>query len=611
MNLKRAIDKMVYSYKNIGFIATNRKIIDKLFNKKEEADKINYDRYVGWQLKNNLTNEEIEAARNISFDYSPKISIVIPLYNTKKEYFEELINYIRMQTYLNWELCLADGSENKNPFFEEHSKIDERIKYEFLGENLGIAGNTNEAIKMASGDYIFFMDHDDLIQVTTLTEIVKVLNNDKTIDFIYSDEDKMYDDKIRFDPHFKPDFSLETLECTNYITHIVVASKELVNKTGFLRSEFDGAQDFDYVLRLTKNAKNIYHIPNILYHWRIAEGSTAKDIELKPYALDAGKNALNRYFKEYYNGDIEALDSVEVPGVYKIKFKVKNNPKVNIIIPNKDNIRVLDRAIKSIEKLTTYKNYKIYIVENNSTDEATFEYYKTIKEKYDNIEILYYPEKVFNYSKIINYGVKNSSLDGEFILQLNNDVKLLTPDWLEQMIGLMQKEGVGAVGARLYYEDMTIQHAGIAYGIDGTAGNLFVNLPKGRHAYLGMEAMMRNVSAVTGACLMTSRKMYEDVGFMNEDLAVAFNDVDFCLKIREKGYRVVYNPWVELIHYESKSRGYEDTEEKKQRFEKEKEIFKSNWKNLLEEDKDPYFNINFSREFAEFIIKDEKIKWKM
>ena len=231
----------------------------------------------------------------------------------------------------------------------------------------------------------------------------------------------------------------------------------------------------------------------------------------------------------------------------------------------------------------------------------------SVQEKYDNIEILYYPEKVFNYSKIINYGVKNSSLDGEFILQLNNDVKLLTPDWLEQMIGLMQKEGVGAVGARLYYEDMTIQHAGIAYGIAGTAGNLFVNLPKGRHAYLGMEAMMRNVSAVTGACLMTSRKMYEDVGFMNEDLAVAFNDVDFCLKIREKGYRVVYNPWVELIHYESKSRGYEDTEEKKQRFEKEKEIFKSNWKNLLEEDKDPYFNINFSRDFAEFIIKDEKV----
>ena len=607
MNIKRAIDKICYSYKNIGFKATNRKILDKIFKKKEEADKINKVRYVSWQKNNNLTNEDIEMYRKLEFDFMPKISIVVPLYNTKKEYLEELINYIRMQTYINWELCLADGSEKENDYINEIIKIDSRIRYKFIGRNLGISENTNEALKMVTGEYVVFMDHDDLIQVHTLTRIVSVLNNDKTIDFIYSDEDKIYDNKIRFEPHFKPDFSLEMLECTNYITHLVCAKKTLIDEVGFLKSEYDGAQDFDYVLRLTNKAKNIYHIPEILYHWRVAENSTAKDIELKPYAIDAGKNVLNNYFKEIYDGKMEALDCPEVPGVYKIKFNVTGNPKVAIIIPNKDNINILDRALKSIIKLTTYNNYKIFIVENNSTEQSTFDYYKELKIKYENVDVLYYKEKEFNYSKIINYGVKNISDDFEYILQLNNDVKLLTPDWLEQMVGLMQKTGVGAVGARLYYEDMTIQHAGIAYGIQGTAGNLFVNLTKGRHAYLGMEAMLRNVSAVTGACLMTSKRMYEDVGYMNEDLAVAFNDVDFCLKIREKGYRVVYNPWVELIHYESKSRGYEDTEEKKKRFENEKNKFQNIWKKVLDEDKDPYFNINFSREFAEFIIKEEKI----
>ena len=607
MNIKRAIDKICYSYKNIGFKATNRKILDKIFKKKEEADKINKVRYVSWQKNNNLTNEDIEMYRKLEFDFMPKISIVVPLYNTKKEYLEELINYIRMQTYINWELCLADGSETENDYINEIIKIDSRIRYKFIGRNLGISENTNEALKMVTGEYVVFMDHDDLIQVHTLTRIVSVLNNDKTIDFIYSDEDKIYDNKIRFEPHFKPDFSLEMLECTNYITHLVCAKKTLIDEVGLLKSEYDGAQDFDYVLRLTNKAKNIYHIPEILYHWRVAENSTAKDIELKPYAIDAGKNVLNNYSKEIYDGKMEALDCPEVPGVYKIKFKVIGNPKVAIIIPNKDNINILDRALKSIIKLTTYNNYKIFIVENNSTEQSTFDYYKELKIKYENVDVLYYKEKEFNYSKIINYGVKNISDDFEYILQLNNDVKLLTPDWLEQMVGLMQKTGVGAVGARLYYEDMTIQHAGIAYGIQGTAGNLFVNLTKGRHAYLGMEAMLRNVSAVTGACLMTSKRMYEDVGYMNEDLAVAFNDVDFCLKIREKGYRVVYNPWVELIHYESKSRGYEDTEEKKKRFENEKNKFQNIWKKVLDEDKDPYFNINFSREFAEFIIKEEKI----
>ena len=610
INIKRAIDKTLYSLKNLGFKGTVRKITDKLFGKKEDILSLNVERYKIWLKNNKLTDEEIESQRKFNFTYSPKFSIVVPLYNTKVKYLEELINSIAGQTYTNFELCLADGSEEENS--ESKNVIDKYsdssnsfIKYKFIGKNLGISGNTNEALKMATGEYTIFTDHDDLLPVNALYEIASVLNKDNSIDFIYTDEDKIDDNGNRFDPHFKPDFSKELLECTNYITHLVVAKKELCDSVGFLDSTFDGAQDFDYVLRLISKAKNIHHISKILYHWRVAETSTAKDIEIKSYAIDAGKNALNKYFKENYEGEITAVGCPEVPGVYKLEYKLDVLPKVSIVIPNKDNIKILDRALKSIIKLTTYKNYEIIIVENNSTEKSTFNYYSKIEKEFDFVKVVKCSVSGFNYSTIINCGVKSST--GEYILQLNNDVKLLSPNWLESMIGLMLKSGVGAVGGRLYYEDLSIQHAGISYGISGTAGNMLVNLPKGRHAYLGFEACQRNVSAVTGACLMTTKKIYEEVGYMDEDLAVAFNDVDFCLKIREKGYRIVYNPWVEFIHYESKSRGYEDTPEKKERFEKEKNIFINKWKVLLDENKDPYLNINFSRDYVDYIIKEEKV----
>ena len=606
MKLKRVLDKLIYTYKNIGLKGTVVKVTDKIFKKKPTFEKINSEKYVIWQEKNNLSEDEILKQRKTKFEYEPKISIVVPLYNTKYKYFEELVNSVRLQTYTNWELCLIDASEKVNSDFEAVTMLDKKIVYKRLGENKGIAENTNEGLKIATGDYVAFLDHDDLLYVSALFEVVKAINENRDIDFLYTDEDKIADSGERFDPHFKPDFSPEMLECTNYITHLVVAKKELIENVGFLRKEFDGAQDFDYVLRLTNKAKVVYHIPKVLYHWRVAEGSTAKNIELKNYAIEAGTNALNRYFKDYYNEEAKAYNCPEVPGVYKVEYKLKGNPRVNIIIPNKDSIKYLDRAINSILEETTYDNYKILVIENNSENQETFDYYKTLKEKSNKIEVLTYKGK-FNYSRIINFGVKNSK-DAEYILQLNNDIKVLTKNWLEQMIALMQKDGVGAVGARLYYEDLSLQHAGISYGIAGTAGNMLVNLPKGRHAYLGFEAMQRNVSAVTGACLMTKRSIYEEVDYMNENLAVAFNDVDFCLKIREKGYRIVYTPWVELIHYESKTRGYEDTPKKKERFEKEKDVFIKKWKMLLDENKDPYLNINFSRDSVDYIIEDKKIK---
>ena len=603
--IKRKFEKFIYYLKRYGFLNTIKKCFNTIFNKKTSTEKINEVRYVSWMQANNLTNEDIEAQRIYKFEKNPKISVVVPMYNTNEKYFAELVEYMRLQTYINWELCLADGSKVENKNLKKYYEIDTRIKYNFLNGNKGIAENTNQAIKMATGEYVGFLDHDDLLSVDCLFEVVKEINKNPKVDFIYTDEDKIDDEMIRSNPYFKPDFSPETLECNNYITHFCVVNADLLKKIGGLNQEFNGAQDFDLILRLTKKANNIVHIPKILYHWRINKNSTAKVADAKPYAYEAGKRVVEEYLKRNNrNGTVEFGN--DVPGIYRINYEIIGNPKVSIIIPNKDNKNILKRCIDSILELTTYNNYDIIIVENNSKKEETFKYYEELK-KNNKIKIVKF-EGEFNYSKIINTGVKSS--DAEFVMQLNNDTKLLTPNWLEIFIGYAQNNEIGAIGARLYYEDKTIQHAGIAYGIAGTAGNLLVNLPYGVHGYYGREAATRNVSSVTGACLFARKSLYEEVGFMDEKLAVAFNDVDFCLKIMEKGYRNLYNPYIELIHYESKTRGYEDTEEKKERFKIEEKAFKEKWKDLLENKPDPYYNINFSREFCDYIIDDKKVEYK-
>lgn len=385
-------------------------------------------------------------------------------------------------------------------------------------------------------------------------------------------------------------------------------------KFGMLNSKFDGAQDFDFVLRATEKSKIVYHIPKILYHWRVHRDSTANVADAKPYAYEAGLKVVEEHLKRI-GKEGNVFYGQDVPGIYKIEYKVNGEPKISILIPNKDNIKLLKTCVESILNLTTYKNYEIVIIENNSVEKETFEYYEKLKIN-EKVKILNYTEYLknkienevqdnniseFNYSALINFGVKNT--DGDFVLQLNNDTKLLTKNWLELFIGYAQNEDIGAVGARLYYEDKEIQHAGIAYGIGGTAGNLLVNLPYGEHAYFGRESATRNVSAVTGACLFARRDIYEEVGFMDENLfKVAFNDVDFCLKILEKGYRIVYNPYIELYHFESKSRGYEYSKKQEERFEKESNNFKEKWKNLLKAP-DPYYNPNFSRETCNFDLK--------
>ena len=592
------IIKFLKSIKNEGW----KKTWNKMKNNVEKGTQI--PPYEIWMKLNDPTQEDLEEQRETKFKLNPKISILVPMYNTPVKFFSELVEYMINQTYPNWELCLEDGSPEKNKEIEEICKKDERIKYNYTGKNLGIAGNTNEALKNATGDYIALLDHDDLLPANCLYEVVKAINEDPSIEFIYTDEDKITTtDKPRFDPHFKPDFAIDTLRSNNYICHFSVFRKDLMDKLGGERSKYDGAQDYDIIIRMAEIAKNIKHIPKVLYHWRVHELSTAKaGGDAKPYAFEAGIAVLQDHLKRVgLEGEVSHGVTL---GTYKIDYKVKGNPKVTILIPNYNEAKTLKTCIDSILKLTTYKNYEIVIIENNSTEKSIFNYYKEL-EKEEKVKILYYPEKGFNYSKIINYGVKNT--DGEYIIQLNNDTELLTPDWLEKMVGMNQRDDVGAVGVKLYYPDGTIQHAGTIIGIYGVAGHVFKGLYKKAHGYFARESHIQNLSAVTAACMMAKRSVYEEVGYMDEEFAVAFNDIDFCLKIIKSGKLIIYNPFVELIHYESKSRGYDDTPEKKERFQNEIDLFYKKWGDYKKKG-DPYYNINLRLDSDQFDIKQEKVE---
>ena len=561
--------------------------------------------YQMWIENNEPLKEELEEQRNTKFKINPKISIIIPMYNTPINFFEELVNNLIDQTYTNWELCLADGSPEKNEKLEKIYKKDERIKYKFIGENKGIAGNTNEALSLVTGDFVALLDHDDLLPIFSLYEIVKCINENPDVEFIYTDEDKF--EKLggkRYDPYFKSDFAPDTLRANNFICHFSVFKKELMDKLGGFRSKYDGAQDYDILLRMSEETNNIIHIPKILYHWRVHSLSTAKSGgTAKPYAYEAGTKAIQDHIDRIgLKGTVESGNTL---GTYKVNYEIQGNPKVSIVIPNKDYVKTLKVCINSIKKLTTYENYEIIIVENNSEENETFEYYKKIDGK-DKIKVVYFPEKEFNYSKIINFGVKNST--GDYIVQLNNDTELLTPNWLQEMLGFAQRDDVGAVGAELFYPDNTIQHAGIIIGIGGVAGHVFKNLPKGIHGYFSKDAMIQNLSAVTAACIMTPKSIYDEVGYMDEKFKVAFNDVDFCLKIRQTGKLIVYNPYVQFTHYESKSRGFEDTPEKKKRFQSEVDRFHDKWQSVLDKG-DPYYNINLRLDNDQCAIRTEKVKY--
>ncbi|MCR4806966.1 MAG: glycosyltransferase family 2 protein [Lachnospiraceae bacterium] len=547
------------------------------------------------------------------FDRDVKISILVPLYNTPDLFLREMIDSVRKQTYKNWELCLADGSDDDHKEVGEtclkYASEDPRIVYKKLEENLGISGNTNRCLEMATGDFIGLFDHDDILHPCALYEYMKVICG-QGADYIYCDETTFKGNSIdnMITLHFKPDFAIDNLRANNYICHFSVFSRELIDKTGLFRSEFDGSQDHDLILRLTHNAKKIVHVPKILYYWRSHAGSVASDINAKSYAIDAAKGAVAAHLKQcgFEGFKIESSRAFET--IFRIRYRLLARPLISILIPNRDHVSDLKRCIDSIIDKTSYENYEIIIIENGSEDKETFEYYGSLN-KHPLINVVTYKETGgFNYSKINNFGA--SYAKGEYLVLLNNDTEVITRTWLEEMLMYAQREDVGAVGCMLYYEDYSIQHAGIVLGLGAhrSAGHSHYGMNKENLGYMGRLCYAQDVSAVTGACLMTKKADFDLVGGLNEDLAVALNDVDYCLKLRKKGLLNVFTPFAELFHYESRSRGTDVTDaadkEKAERYNRECDLFKSIWSEELKKG-DPYFNPNFSLDYSNFVLRGE------
>lgn len=538
---------------------------------------------------NRWLNENDDNIIYDKFEYNPLISIIIPVYNADEVVLDECINSVLNQSYDNFEICIADDNspkeETKNALkkYENNSKI----KLVYRKENGMISKCMNSAIELATGEYVGFLDNDDVLDKNALYYVVKALNNNKKLDLIYSDEDKLDENGMYCDPHFKPDYSPDTLMSLNYICHFTVIRKKIGDKIGWFKSEFDGAQDYDLFLRVTEESNNIEHIAKILYHWRKSATSTAANNSNKDYARLAGKKALEEALKRR-NTPGEVLLDQHSP-FYIIDYKLKEEPKVSIVIPTKDHIDLLSKCLNSIYKYTIYKNFEIVIIDNNSVEEKTKEYFKEIVDKHKNIKIIH-DNGEFNFSRINNNAIKK--LDTDYVLLLNNDTEVITERWLSIMVGYASREHVGCVGAKLLYSDETIQHGGVILGLGGVASHAYIGADRNVVGYFGRLCVPYNYSANTAACLMVSKKKYDEVNGLEEDLKVAYNDIDFNIKLLEKGYYNVFLPQIELFHYESKSRGLDTKGEKKERFLKETDYMNNKWGNILYSDK--YYNANFS-----------------
>ena len=429
-----------------------------------------------------------------------------------------------------------------------------------------------------------------------LFEVVKRLQKD-TVDIVYTDEDKVVGDTlVNCDPNFKPDFSMDLFRSHNYITHFFCVRKSIVDEIGGFRSEFDGSQDYDLMFRCIEKSRDIEHVPKILYHWRMCAGSTAENPESKMYCYDAGKRAIEGHLERM--GIKGRVEHVGLWGMYHVIYDTPGNPLISIVIPNKDHTDDLDLCIRSIIDKSAYRNFEFVVVENNSTDDKTFEYYEKIQKEFDCVKVVYW-DREFNYSAINNFGVENSN--GDYILLLNNDTELIGENSLSDMLGICMRDEVGVVGAKLLFDDDTVQHAGIVIGFGGFAGHVFSGIGRDDYGYMVRARINCNYSAVTAACLMTKRSVFDEVGGLTEEFVVALNDVDYCLKVREKNYLVVYDAFSLWYHYESKSRGYEDTPEKQARFQGEVKKFQDRWAGILEEG-DPYYNKNFPVTIAPFTL---------
>lgn len=550
-----------------------------------------YADYNLWLKRHGTSRKELKRQREYRFPYEPLISVAIPLYNTPLEYLREILDSLLGQTYSRLEICLADGSTKAEvgEFIQKKYAGEARIKYKKLEENRGISQNTNEALALASGEYIMLSDHDDVVAPDALFEIVKVLNKNTDTDIVYTDEDKVtMDGKQYFEPSFKPDFNLDLLRSNNYICHIFVVKKTIMDEIGGFRKEFDGAQDFDLILRCVEKSKVIAHVPRILYHWRSHPNSTAENPGSKMYAFEAGRKALQEHYDRL--GIPAETELTQIFGRYRTRYLVQGEPLVSVIIPNKDHVDDLDKCLKSLAEKTSYRNYEILVVENNSQAAETFTYYQQIEEMYPNLRVLYWPD-AFNYAAINNFAVKEAR--GDYLLFLNNDVEIISPGWMEEMLGICQREDVGIVGAKLYFPDNTVQHAGVVIGLGGVAGHIFTGIQRREYGYGARLVSTQDYSAVTAACMMTSKEIFREAGGFDEGFRVAFNDVDYCMKVRALDKLVVFTPYAELYHYESKSRGKEETAAQLERFHGEIDRFEKKWPEILRNG-DPYYNKNLT-----------------
>ena len=549
--------------------------------------------YILWLKKHHEEDNE----ENIEITYKPKISIVIPVYNVSRKLLSECCDSILNQSYSNFEICLSDDkSTNKETIdtLKEYEKKDKRVKVVYRKENGHISRATNSAIEIATGEFIGLMDNDDVITKDALEEVVKCLNKDKSLDMIYSDEDKM-DMKGRFrEPHFKSDFAPDTLLSSNYICHFCVLRKSIVDKIGGFRVGYEGSQDHDLFLRFTEETNKVYHIPKVLYHWRMIPGSTAATIDSKSYALERGKKTVEDALKRR---KIDGKVTISY-NHYLIEYTYKKEPSISIIVPTKDHADDTRKCLSSVFEKTNYKNYEVVLVDNDSTEKELFDLIDEYKSKYKNFRVVD-AKMPFNYSKINNIAVDTCKSD--YIVLLNNDTELITEDWLKIMVGYAMQKHIGTVGVKLLYPDDTIQHAGVVLGVGGIANHAFLGLPRDSVGLYARLALPHNYSANTAACFMVSRKKYKEVGGLEEDLMVAYNDIDFNLKLLDKGYYNVFLPQVELYHYESKSRGLDTTTEKYKRFMKEQYYMHEKWKRLI--DRDPFYNKNFSRTKSFFLDK--------
>ena len=557
--------------------------------------------YKGYLLafENLARKEDIIRDEARAFQYQPKISIIVPVYNTNERWLRLCIESVRNQVYDNWELCIVDGGSTKSYIrmvLEGYAKQDIRIKLRLLEENKGIAGNSNEALALATGEFVGFLDHDDELESSALYEVVKLLNENRDIDFIYSDEDKISTRGNRVDPHFKPDWAPDTLYSCNYISHFSIIRKSIVDELSGFREGYDGSQDYDLLFRVLERTQRGVHISRVLYHWRMVRRSVAFSSNAKPYAHIAAqrviKDSLNRRKIEG-----EVLEGPS-PGFYRVKYKIVGNPKVSIIIPIKDEGKYLQKCIQSILDKTEYSNYEILIVGNQSGGRQVFGYCEEMRSN-RKISVAKYDEP-FNYSKINNYAA--SLIDSEYMVFLDNDTEVISREWLTAMLEHVQRGEVAIAGGLLYYPNNTIRHAGVIIGIKGVAGYSYRHFSGANFGYFNRAKIIQNLSAVTGDCLMTKKSIFQEVGGFDEDFTVAFGDIDLCLKVREKGSLIVYTPYAELYYRESLRGGQVSTPENQAQFKNEREYFQKKWKDVLAKG-DPYYNSNLTVDREDFSIR--------